>query len=67
MAQPHIYEDYPALQRMHRFSYFSNCKRNDLSITEKIEEEILTIPLHANMKIEYIERVIEGVSSFFKK
>ena len=52
---------------VHRFSYFSNCKRNDLSITEKIEEEILTIPLHNNMKTEYVKREIKGISSFFKK
>ena len=52
---------------VHRFSYFSDCKKGDMTITEKIEEEILTIPLHANMKKEYTQRVIDGILSFFKK
>lgn len=51
----------------HTFSYFSNARKDDLSITNKISEEILTLPLHSNMKSEYVQRIIEGVQSFFKK
>lgn len=52
---------------VHRFSYFSDCKKGDLSITEKIEEEILTIPLHSNMREDFVKRVIDGITSFFIK
>ena len=52
---------------VHKFSYFSECKQGDLSITEKIANEILTLPLHSNMNQEFVNRVINGVISFFKK
>lgn len=51
----------------HKFSYFAKVKSSDLSITNEIAEQILTLPLHSNMKPEFIERVIKEVSSFFKK
>ena len=51
---------------VHKFSYFSESKKGDLTITEKIADEILTLPLHSNMKQESIQRVIDGVTSFYK-
>jgi dTDP-4-amino-4,6-dideoxygalactose transaminase len=51
---------------VHKFSFFSESKRGDLVVTEKIANEILTLPLHSNMKQEFIERVIHGITSFFK-
>ena len=51
---------------IHRFSYFSKVKKSDLSITNKIADEICTIPLHSNMNFENIERIINGVKTFFK-
>jgi dTDP-4-amino-4,6-dideoxygalactose transaminase len=52
---------------VHKFDQFSKSKCGDLSITEKISEEILTLPLHSFMKKEHITRVVDGVCSFFKK
>lgn len=52
---------------VHKFSFFANSRCGDLTITNKISNEILTLPLHSNMKEEYVNRVIEGVQSFFKK
>ena len=51
---------------IHRFSYFSKSKKDELSITNKIADEICTIPLHSNMRSEHVNRVINGVKSFFK-
>lgn len=51
---------------VHKFSYFSKSKCGDLSVTNKIADEILTLPLHSNMNSESIERVIKGVKTFFK-
>jgi len=50
---------------VHNFSYFSDCRCGDLSVTNVIGEQILTLPLHSNMKPEFVERVIKGVTSFF--
>ena len=52
---------------VHRFSYFSKSKIGDMSVTDKIADEILTIPLHSNMKEETVNRIINGIVSFFKK
>lgn len=37
----------------------------DLSVTEKVVKEVLTLPLHSNMKPEFVDRVIDGVASYF--
>jgi len=52
---------------VHKFSYFSKSRCGDLSITNKVCDEILTLPLHSNMKTEYVKRVVEGVTSFYRK
>ena len=52
---------------VHRFSFFADSRTGDLSTTDKIAEEILTIPLHSNMKEETVTRIINGISSFFRK
>lgn len=51
---------------VHKHSFFKNCKRGNMKITDKVTAEILTLPLHSNMKNEFVDRVIEGVTSFFK-
>lgn len=51
---------------VHKHSYFKNSRHGDLTITEKIVKEVLTLPLHSNMKEEFVKRVINGVTSFFK-
>lgn len=50
---------------VHEHTYFSDAPRGDMSITEKVVREVLTLPLHSNMQAEHIERVIDGVTEFF--
>lgn len=50
---------------VHRHTHFANCRTGDLSVTEKVVDEVLTLPLHSNMKPEFVERVIKGVVGFF--
>lgn len=50
---------------VHRHAYFADCRTGDLSVTEKVVTEVLTLPLHSNMRSEFVERVVEGVTSFF--
>lgn len=49
---------------VHRHDYFKDARRGDLRVTERIVDEVTTLPLHSNMKPEFVERVIEGVRSF---
>jgi len=52
---------------VHKHEYFKNSKYGNMDITNKVVEEVLTIPLHSFMKEEYIQRVINGITSFFRK
>ncbi len=50
---------------VHKHTYFREARRGDMAVTERICQEVLTLPLHSNMKPAWVERVIEGVTSFF--
>jgi dTDP-4-amino-4,6-dideoxygalactose transaminase len=51
---------------VHKHSYFKNRKIGDMMITNIVVNEILTIPLHSNMEDEFVERIINAITSFFK-
>lgn len=51
---------------VHRHTYFAHARRGDMSVTEKVVEQVLTLPLHSCMREDFIERVIEGVRTFFE-
>ena len=51
---------------VHRHKYFQNCKTGEMNVTDKIVNEVLTLPLHSKMKDEFVTRIIHGVTSFFK-
>lgn len=51
----------------HWFSLFKDCKHGDLSVTDTIGHEILSLPLHSRMAQEDIERVISGIDAFFAR
>ena len=48
----------------HKFQYFKNIKNNHLEITEKISEQIMTLPLHTNMKSEEIDYITNCIKEF---
>lgn len=50
---------------VHKHQYFENAPRSDMAVTEQVVQQVLTLPLHSNMKPEFVERVIAGVTSFF--
>jgi len=52
-------------QPAHGFTLFRHCRRGDLSVTEQMAQEIVTLPLHSCMAAEDQERVIDAVRSFF--
>ncbi|HTU82643.1 MAG TPA: DegT/DnrJ/EryC1/StrS family aminotransferase [Candidatus Acidoferrales bacterium] len=48
----------------HAFEYFSHNVRGDMTVTDRVAGEVLTLPLHSNMRPDFVARVIEGVLSF---
>lgn len=50
----------------HWFTLFKACRRGDLSVTEKLAAEILTLPLHSIMAQTHVDRVASAVRSFFE-
>jgi dTDP-4-amino-4,6-dideoxygalactose transaminase len=53
-------------QGAHEFSFYRESRRGDLSVTERVAREQLTLPLHSVMDDESLERVVESVGSFFQ-
>jgi dTDP-4-amino-4,6-dideoxygalactose transaminase len=50
----------------HHFSYYRDCRRADLSVTERVSAQEVTLPLWSFMDDDVLERVIDGVRSFFR-
>jgi len=51
-------------QAGHRFTYLKNCRSGSLDVTEKITEEILSLPLHSKMSSNDIDTIIKSIQSF---
>jgi dTDP-4-amino-4,6-dideoxygalactose transaminase len=49
----------------HWFTLLKACRRGDLSVTDRVGHEVLSLPLHSRMKLETADRVISGIRSFF--
>ena len=50
---------------VHKHSFFKNSKIGNMSITDKVTREIITLPLHSNMKDEFVTRIINSIKTFF--
>jgi dTDP-4-amino-4,6-dideoxygalactose transaminase len=51
----------------HWFELFKNTRRGDLTITDKIGYEILSLPLHSCMLEDDMKKVISTLKEFFRK
>jgi dTDP-4-amino-4,6-dideoxygalactose transaminase len=49
----------------HWFTLFKDCRRGDLSVSDRVGHEVLSLPLHSMMATDTLDRVIQGVRSFF--
>ena len=49
----------------HWFSMFKDCRRGDLSVTDRIGHEVVSLPLHSMMEQADVERVVSAVRGFF--
>ncbi|HEX3551146.1 MAG TPA: DegT/DnrJ/EryC1/StrS family aminotransferase [Candidatus Elarobacter sp.] len=50
---------------VHRHTYFAPARRSPMPVTERVVDQVVTLPLHSLMAERAIERVIDGVASFF--
>jgi dTDP-4-amino-4,6-dideoxygalactose transaminase len=51
-------------QAGHTFSFLKNCRKGNLDITNKVTEQIISIPLHSKMNNNDVERVIDSITSY---
>ena len=51
----------------HWFSLFKDCRRGDLSVTECVGREVVTLPFHSGMDEKTLHRVAFTVRKFFGK
>ena len=49
----------------HWFSLLKNCRRGDLTVTERIGHEILSLPLHSKMNPNTVATVSNVIKAFF--
>ena len=50
---------------VHTHTWFRDARRSDMRVTEKVAQEVVTLPLHSNMRADFVDRVIDGVRGFF--
>jgi dTDP-4-amino-4,6-dideoxygalactose transaminase len=53
-------------QGAHSFSLYSAARRADLSVTERVADQQLTLPLYSFMDEDVLERVVDAILSFFE-
>ncbi|HEY8298768.1 MAG TPA: DegT/DnrJ/EryC1/StrS family aminotransferase [Candidatus Baltobacteraceae bacterium] len=49
----------------HWFTLFSQCRRGDLSVTDRVGNEILSLPLHSMMEQSDLEQIASTVAAYF--
>jgi len=48
----------------HWFTLLRDCRRGDLSVTDRVGHEVVSLPLHSMMSTETLDRVIQAIASF---
>ena len=51
-------------QAGHDFTFLKDCRRGSLEVTERISQQILSLPLHSKMDESDLERVIQSIACF---
>jgi dTDP-4-amino-4,6-dideoxygalactose transaminase len=51
----------------HQYSFYEDCRRDDLPVTEQVAQEIVTLPLHSHMPHEKAQRVVDAVQAFARE
>ena len=50
----------------HWFTLLKDCRRGDLSVTDRVGHEVVSLPLHSKMQTETLDRVISAIRDFFE-
>jgi dTDP-4-amino-4,6-dideoxygalactose transaminase len=48
----------------HRLSLFADCRQGALDVTDRVADEIVSLPLHSGMALDTVDRVCEAVLAF---
>ena len=51
----------------HLFSLWKNAKAGDLSVTDRVGKEILSLPLYSKIPLETVKEVADQVKAFFQR
>lgn len=51
----------------HWFSIWKNCRAGDLTVTENVGNEILSLPLHSKMDLNTVDTVSNHIVNYFEK
>ncbi|MGJ8527844.1 DegT/DnrJ/EryC1/StrS family aminotransferase [Maritalea sp.] len=49
----------------HWFSLWKDCRKGDLSVTDQVGDEVLSLPLHSMMEMETVDQVCDAICDFF--
>lgn len=51
----------------HWFTLLKDFRKGDLSVTDRVGNEVVSLPLHSSMKKETLDRVVGAVATFFEQ
>ena len=51
----------------HWFTLWKECRAGDLSVTDRVGKEILSLPLHSKMSLDTVRHVADKVHTYFAK
>jgi dTDP-4-amino-4,6-dideoxygalactose transaminase len=49
----------------HEFTFYKGCRRDDLALTERVSQEVVSLPLHGDISDASVARVAEAVRKHF--
>lgn len=51
----------------HQFSLWKDCRAGDLSVTNAVGKEILSLPLHSKIPLSVVQEVCDQIHAFFRR
>jgi dTDP-4-amino-4,6-dideoxygalactose transaminase len=51
----------------HQFTLWKDCRAGDLSVTNKVAAEILSLPLHSKIALAVVQQVADQIHAFFAR
>lgn len=51
----------------HWFSLWKNCRAGDLTVTDRVGNDILSLPLHSKMDLDTVDTICAAITAFFQE